>query len=42
MDVTANTYTHDQLLDMELRILTALNFELVKPTAYNFVDMLNL
>lgn len=40
MDVTANTYSAAQMLDMEMKVMTALNFELVKPTAYNIVEML--
>jgi hypothetical protein len=40
VDVTADTYTTQQMLEMEMKIVIALDFCLVKPTAFNFVEML--
>eukprot|EP00854_Cymbomonas_tetramitiformis_P010245 gene10245-12119_t len=35
--ITDNTYTHEQVLEMERKILEVLNFELVTPTTKTFV-----
>jgi hypothetical protein len=42
VDVTANTYSSQEMLDMEMKIMTALDFNLVKPTSINFIDMVDL
>jgi hypothetical protein len=42
VDVTADTYTSQHMLEMEMKILTALDFCLVKPTTFNFVELLGL
>lgn len=42
VEVTANTYTAEQMLDMETKIMRVLGFNLVKPTSISFIDLFTI
>lgn len=42
VDVTANTYTAQQMLEMEMRVMEVLKFCLVKTTALEFVELMQI
>lgn len=37
--VCDNAYTREQILDMEAQILLSLNFDLVRPTSLEFLNL---
>ena len=40
-DITDNTYTKEQILEQEFRILRDLNFDITFPTIYRFLERFN-
>ena len=38
MYITADTYTNDELLEMEIRILASLKFRISTPTSAHFLE----